>query len=198
MKNPIRLAVLLLVLSMVVSACGGTPAAPTASPAGALSEDYENAISVRNQLLLGTLRLQGTAEALTADQAKSLLPLWQAVQALTGSETTAEEETDAVLNQIEAALTPAQVRAIAALQLTNEHLTAWYSEMGVVLPTPQPGVTPMSGSGKNSGLTTEQREATKAAAAAAGTPVAVGTGGGSARNTLLLDTVIQTLEALAS
>ena len=187
----------LLVTISLLTACGGTPATPTPAPTSALSEDYEDALSTRNQLLLGTLRLQGTAQQLTAAQAQALLPLWQAFKTLTSSETTAAEETTAVLNQIQSTLTAAQVQAVVDLKLTNADLTAWYAEQGITMPTPQPGVTPVQG-GKNSDLSQEQREATRVAAGTAGTPVASGGTSGTSRGTLLVDAVITALQQLGA
>ena len=94
--------VIVLSLALLVAACGGAPAADqAAAPAagtslpsaaegsGGLVEDYPDALSVRNQLSLGTLRLEGTANAITAAQATSLLPLWQALKTLSASSTSA-------------------------------------------------------------------------------------------------------------
>jgi hypothetical protein len=187
--------VIVLSLAVLVAACGGAatpaPAAAPAASSGGLVEDYADALSVRNQLALGTLRLEGTANAISASQATKLLPLWQALKTLAASSTSATEEVTAVQNQISAAMTPAQISAIAGLKLTNAMLQTYYVEIGVsVASTPEPGVTPQSSSLKD--LPPEQREAAKATAAAQGTP----TGGGSgstAKKDALLDNVIQLL-----
>ena len=194
--------VIVLSLAVLVAACGGAPAAaqprrrrpgqPSArgGSSGGLVEDYPDALSVRNQLALGTLRLEGTANAVTAAQAAKLLPLWQALKTLSASSTSATEEVTAVQNQISAAMDPAQVSAIAGLKLTNAMLQAYYVEIGVsVASTPEPGVTPQSSSLKD--LPPEQREAAKATAQAQGTPV--GSGSSSAKKDALLDNVIQLL-----
>ena len=95
--------------------------------------------------------------------------------------------------QILAALTPAQVTALAGLRLTNAMLQAYYVEIGVASSTtPEPGVTPQSGSMKD--LPPEQREAAKATAAALGTPVGTG---GSAKKDALTDNVVALLTAKA-
>ncbi len=192
--------VILLSLAVLAAACGGTPAPATprpAAPAAAASglvDDYDDALSIRNQLALGTLRLEGTANAITAEQAASLLPLWQAHKTLSASTTTATEEVAAVQDQISAALEPAQISAIAGLRLTNAMLQAYYVEIGVTVEkTPEPGVTPQSSSLKD--LSPEQREAAKATAQALGTPVGAGSGSAttSAKKDVLLDNVIALL-----
>lgn len=191
--------VLLLSLAVLAAACGGAPApAPVtpqaAAPAAAASglvDDYDDALSIRNQLALGTLRLEGTTNAITTEQAARLLPLWQALKTLSASTTTATEEVTAVQDQISAALEPAQISAIAGLRLTNAMLQAYYVEIGVTeVKTPEPGVTPQSSSLKD--LPPEQREAAKATAQALGTPVGAGAGSSAAgaKKDALLDNVI--------
>jgi len=55
-------------------------------------------------------------EALAAE----VLPLWQAAQSLSSSDTAADIEVEAVLNQIQDAMQPAQVAAIDEMQLTSD------------------------------------------------------------------------------
>ncbi len=199
MKTKILISVLSIVLAISAAACGATP---TPTPTGsALATTYADALSARNQLLLGTLRLQGTANAVAAAQAKQLLPLWQALKGLTTTQTAVSAEITALQQQIERAMTPAQMQAIAGLSLTNADLTAWYTEQGVVLPTPVPGVTsqstPGTGAGRSSTLSTADREATRTAQGTMGTPVSGGNGGTS-RSTILMDKVIELLTLKAS
>lgn len=211
--KPIKPILMILTLSLLLAACAApTPVAPdvgvTSAPevvaiestptpyaAAALSTAYADAASLRNQLAYGTLQLKGTDQAITPEQAKALLPLWQAVVALSGDETTAAEELTAVQNQITEAMTPAQLEAIAAMQLTNSDLNAFYAEYGIVFPTPEPGVTKVPG--KNSGLSQTDREATKTAAQALGTPVGTGSSTGQAARTLLFEKTIEYLLELA-
>ena len=207
--------VFMLVLTTVMSGCGGNSAPTTAESEGAkaqdvepvetpaagdseeiltdiLSDDYDDALSARNQLALGSLRLEGGANAVTPEQAQELRLYWQALKALSADSTTATEETSAVQNQIVDVMMPEQLEAIAAMRLTNADLNEFYVEQGVELTTPEPGVTPQSG--KNSGLSTNDREATRTAAEALGTPVSGGGGGGGAeRRDILLDTLIELL-----
>ena len=203
----------LTILALTLAACGGStstvpaasaasaaqPAAPSVSvndatptplAAAYLSTTYPDATNLRNQLALGTLKLEGTANAITAEQAKALLPLWQAIVALSGT-TTVEAELTAVQNQIVEALQPAQLQAIGALQLTTAQLNAFYAEKGIVMPTPVPGVTKVPGSG--SGVSSADKEATRTTATALGTPTS--SGAGQAAKTLLFDTVIELLTA---
>ena len=53
------------------------------------------------QLAVGTLMLEETPQAVTAEQARELLPLWQMLRTLQQSDTAAQAEIEAVLNQIQ-------------------------------------------------------------------------------------------------
>lgn len=213
--RPFFVLTLLLIFSVVLAACSSTtpaaqvieeiqpPAAviseatptPTTTttpyPPATLNTDYEDAASLRNQLAYGTLKLEGSDQAITLEQAKVLLPLWQAIVALSGNETTATEELTAVQNQIIEGLTPAQLEAIVIKRITNTDLNAFYAEHGITFPTPEPGVTKVPGSGKN--RSQEDKEATRAAAAALGTSGEMGSGTGQTARTLLFTAVVELL-----
>jgi len=205
-KQPI--ASLLAVAGALILAACGAPAQPSAdtvatatplvaaeaTPVGPLNTEFADAASLRNQLAYGTLLLEGTAQAVTAEQSQALLPLWQAIVALSGTETTAPEELTAVQNQITAAMTTEQLEAIAAQRITNATLSAFYAEHGIVLATPVPGVTKVPGSG--SGVSPEDKAATRTAAEALGTPT--GSGAGQAAKTFLFDSVIELLATRAA
>ncbi len=107
------------------------PAAPVAAAPVTLSEEYESALTIKNQLILGSIWMEGTPDAITPEQAKTLLPYWQLYRSLTASDTAATEETTAVQNQILALMTPDQIQAIAAMQITNDDMQAYYVEIGV-------------------------------------------------------------------
>ncbi len=125
-----------LLLAALLAGCEvGAPAAATPTITGAwgytsqyLKTSYPGALSVMNQLALGTLKLEGTANAVTAEQARTLLPLWQLFQ---GSALRDDAERRATLVAIEKAMTPAQLQAIAALQLTESDLQSWAQEQGL-------------------------------------------------------------------
>jgi hypothetical protein len=87
--------------------------------------------------------------------------------------------------------------AIAAMQITNTELNAFYAEKGIVFPTPVPGETPTSGKGKD--LSQADKEATRTAAEALGTPVGTSSGSGTGQEAkiLLFDTMIELLTARA-
>ncbi len=170
MKSQKYLSLILIVLALALAACGGTDETDMAAgnesggetAVATLAEEYDDALTIRNQLLLGIIRLEGTEQAVYSEQTAELTTLWQAFAALSDSGTAAPEETEAIQNQIIAALTAEQVSAIAAMRLTNVKLQEFYVETGISeVKTPEPGVTPQSQ--RMSDLPPEDREATRAA-----------------------------------
>ncbi len=186
-----KLFLILSLIAMLGSACA--PAAPaavtTSASTTAIDITFTDAASLRSQLAYGTIKLKDSPNVITPAQAKTLIPLWQAVIALSGDETTATEELTAVQDQITQALTPAQIQAVAEMKITNAELNTFYAQFGVVLPTPVPGVTKVPGSGK----TEEEKAASRATAAAAG----LTTGTGMTAKTLLFEKVIEYLTVIA-
>jgi hypothetical protein len=110
-----------VVASLLIS-CSGT-AQPTTTPTG-LSESYGGALSVESQLMAGSLMLEDTDLAINADQASELLLLWKAYRSVSNSDTAAQIELDAVVTQVEEAMSAEQIDAIRAMQLTSEDLPA--------------------------------------------------------------------------
>jgi len=92
-----------------------------------LGSGSEDGLGPDAQLALGTLMLEGTDHAVSSDQAKTLLSLWQALQ----GGVTAEDEIKAVLRGIEGAMTGEQLAAIADMQLNQEDLESWMEEQGM-------------------------------------------------------------------
>ena len=122
----------LALAATVLVGCGGgeaTPATVDEGDTGAYTSDvldasYPDALNVRSQMVLGTIRLEETGNAVTPEQAQALLPLWKALQ----GNVSAQQEVAAVLKQIEGAMTSEQMEAIAAMQLTQEDLRTWMQE----------------------------------------------------------------------
>ncbi len=79
---------------------------------------------IESKLAMGTLKLEGTANAITTQQAKDLLPLWKAVKSMSASTTTSQQEMDALYKQIQDTMTAGQVQAIKDMQLKPEDYQA--------------------------------------------------------------------------
>jgi hypothetical protein len=183
-----RLMVMLLAAALVLAACSSNaPAAPLPGTgpdtyqSKLLTTDYEGATSVRNQFMLGTLNLAGTPQAVTAEQAAKLLPLWQALRATTKTGGASQDEINALLSQIEGSMTAEQLTAIHEMKLSFSDMQTWAQANGVTLGAGggQPGM----------GMTAEQRATRQAQEGR--TP---GSAGGAM--TALMDAVIKYLEGL--
>ena len=215
--------IIFIMITLLLTACAGSPADAPAEPVveqavevanavaeithtpmppaeaaeetgiAVLSTEYDDAANLRNQLAYGTILLEGTAQAVTVEQAKYLLPLWQAIMALSNTSESVPEELAAVQEQITAGLSPEQITAIVSMQITNTGLNEYYSSIGIVMSTPEPGVTREPGSGKN--ISDEDREATRTAREASGLE---GTGSGQASKTALFEVVVSLLTERAS
>jgi hypothetical protein len=150
-----------------------TAAAPTTaatqdtSGATALDTSYENAVSVEMQLILGTLNLTGDL-AVTEGQASDLLPLWTDLKTLSmsmgpgqaqanatpqpqGADSETQAQVDALVSQIEAAMTPEQIEAIAAMKITQDSAMTIMQAQGLTMgggsgnPPPSGGQPPSDG-----------------------------------------------------
>jgi len=123
--------------ALILSACS-TPdgAATSAAQAGAtatpgiLSENYSGALPVNSQLALGTIKLKDTPDAITAEQAAVLLPLWQALQTLSTKTTASQIEVNALIGQIQETMKPNQLQTIAGFKLTQADTQAVLQALG--------------------------------------------------------------------
>ncbi len=183
----------------------------------ALDASYPDALDQSGQLALGTMRLEGTEQAVTPEQATTLLPLWQVIRegSLQG-----DAETNAIISQIQGAMTPEQLEAIVAMQLTAEDLQSWAQEQGLG-----------SGAGRGEGqagggqnlseeeraerlaqfgdaeggppagfgeLSEEEREAMRATIEAGGMPAGGVPGAGSGQLTIVLNPLVDMLTQRAA
>ncbi len=112
--------VLLLTGALVLSACGAQNASTTSGASGFRNNSAlrSRPLSPEAKLALGTIKLEGTPEAVDASQAAKLLPLWQLMAQLNGSSSTAPQEVTAVIDQIQTMMDPVQLKAIGGMQLT--------------------------------------------------------------------------------
>jgi hypothetical protein len=211
MKRLTSLLILFLVFIVAIAACApaaetvsAAPVIVTETPMGivvaqtgsilptvtatvvrpTIAADYENALSLRLLLSLGTLKLTETSLPLTSNQASQLLPLWQGLINLTQSGSSAQEEVNTLLVQIENTLTPQQVAAINAMQLTQVELQAWAQANGIIAGSGG-GQGQGQGQGGGGGVSPEAR-ATKQASQGQGVPAGGDNGLSAAIETALL------------
>lgn len=179
MKIQIRkiLMIVMVCTLLGLSACQGDVSADQASSASAQTVVQPTQVVLESkaatevvpaatlealQLVFGTLKLQGTEQALTSAQAAVLLPLWTNYQTLTAEmnpgqdrgqdpaqteatpsapqqNTELQTQIDDLLTQIQAAMTTEQIGAIEALQITQESAQTLMEELGITLETPAQG-----------------------------------------------------------
>ncbi len=115
------------------ASAAAAPAGQTSSVAGGatqLNEDYDKALPVASQLILGSMKLEDGEQAVDAAEAGQLLPLWQAYQSLSTSDITAPAELEALVKQIEGTMKPDQIAAIAAMKLTSDNIAETLQALG--------------------------------------------------------------------
>lgn len=117
------------IFALALTACAG--AAPASNSNSNQGDGAARPLSLPAKLLVGTLKLENTTNAVNAQQAEALLPLWQLYKSLEASGTTATQETDSVAQQIQAAMTADQVKAIDALNLTGRDTFAVMQQLGL-------------------------------------------------------------------
>jgi hypothetical protein len=143
MKKAVVVLTILAILSVLVACSKTSTTTGTARTSTVLPMEAE--------LLVGTFKLEDTGLAITADQAKQLLPLWQTLQSLSTSSTSATEEINAVVDQIKTAITTAQMDKITAMKLTQQDMMSIMSIAGVSRNGDSTTATPIALNGLPSG-----------------------------------------------
>jgi hypothetical protein len=98
------------------------PGESPSSTQGVIRVDYQNALPIGTQLALGIFKLESVNAPLSKEQAAALLPLWKAYRNLTKSDTSAAEEINGLVDQVQETLDEQQLQSIAAMQLTGRDL----------------------------------------------------------------------------
>ena len=127
----------------------------SASASVALSATYANAVSIEQQLILGTFKLAGTDLAVSEEQASILVPLYTNLKTIVESTMPAQgtqsdpasaqpqavsaetrAQIDTIIKNILAAMTPEQVKAISDMQVTREIAQTIMTENGISMVGP--------------------------------------------------------------
>src|SRR5271157_3301726 len=136
MKVKIVVIISLLLGAALVAGCGIIPGlgsnsnTPPSTPIGPINSSYSNAISPAQQLILGTINLQGNL-VITPNEAAQLVPLWEAYQTLSISNTASPLELQATLVQVEQTMTPDQVQSIVNMKLTRQDMGTIFQQLGI-------------------------------------------------------------------
>jgi len=140
----------LMIFTIALTACSSTSS--TSTQVGLTQT--ENGLPTATQLVLGSLKLEDTTNSITSEQATELLPMWQVYEELLGSDTAAQEEIDALTEQIQETMTSDQMQAITDMQLTQQDMfTAMQGASTVTTSTSQSSsnITIPSGGGAAGG-----------------------------------------------
>jgi hypothetical protein len=114
-KPPLYVLTLLILILTACNASNGPQLASASS---------NNTLPIETQLVVGTLQLDGTEQAVTSEQAKELLPMWQVYQDISGSSTAAQAEVDGLIEQIQETMNAGQMQAITTMNLTQQDVFA--------------------------------------------------------------------------
>lgn len=109
----------LCALALALTACGSRTNGATNGFGGSGSGSFRNAtLTPDAKLALGTIKLEGSAQAVDPATAAKLIPLWQLMVQLHSSSSTAPQEVTAVVDQIRATMAPAQLSQIDGMSLS--------------------------------------------------------------------------------
>ena len=117
----------LTVMTLTLTACGGASNGTQQAAPG----QQGGSLPIQEQILIGTFKLEGTDQAVTAQQAAQLIPLWQVYNDLSTSDTAAQEEIDGLVQQIQDTMTPEQIQAIADMNLTRQDIFTIMQDQGI-------------------------------------------------------------------
>jgi len=154
--------VVTLIAALALAACNKaepTPESAIVLPEGEMAGP-QGSLQGATRLALGLLQLEGTEQAVTAEQAGEMLPLWKAIQ---GGALQGTAETEAVLKQIDGVLDEDQSAAIEGMELTFQDLQAWMESpaaqaLGIEMPSrPEGQVAGPDDGGAFPNMTEEQR-----------------------------------------
>ena len=123
----------LLIFTLLMTACGANVSNAGGPASGVPGDPAAGELSLAIQVAIGTFKLDETVNAVTAEQAQELLPLWQTLQVLSESDTAAQQEKDALVEQIQETMTAEQRQAITEMNLTREDMMTVMQERGLAM-----------------------------------------------------------------
>jgi len=160
MKKMIFPITVLITLAFILTACGSrsstgssnTQSGQGQNTAGQGQGINNRPISPQMELAVGIFKLEGTPQAVNAQEAAQLIPLLQLYGQLETSSSSAPQEVTAAFNQIKSTMTTDQINTINAMNLTNQEAFTFMQQQGIVQAggfngTPQANRTPRAGGG---------------------------------------------------
>ncbi|HTP00525.1 MAG TPA: hypothetical protein VMJ64_04070 [Anaerolineales bacterium] len=128
----------LLIIGLLLTACGSANTSTSGngfggggtSTTGFRTNRTSTPLSPEAKLALGTIKLEGTNEAVDPEMAAKLIPLWQLMVQVKSSSTSAPQEAAAVLDQIRATMKPAQLNNIDKMSLSSADMFTAFQTQG--------------------------------------------------------------------
>ena len=152
------LLTILFALLFVVTACGSGSASTNSVGGGNASTNSfrSNAaastpLDAESKLALGTLKLEGTKQAIDPKMAANLIPLWQLLYQLKSSTSSAPQEVTAVVDQIKATMTPVQVSTINNMTLSQADIFTAFQQANGSSGTTSTGTSGSTGRNRGGG-----------------------------------------------
>jgi predicted small secreted protein len=131
MKKTIFILLSFLMM-LTIAACGNVSAGVDQDVSGSdPAEERPLETPMETQLMLGTVKLEETDNAVNSVQASELLPLWKTLRSLVSSETAAQAEIDAVIAQIQDTMSDEQMMAIEEMGLTMQDFASVAETLGI-------------------------------------------------------------------
>ena len=116
-----------ITILFMLAACGSSSASTNTFRS---STGGNRPLNPESKLALGTIKLEGTSQAVDPEMAANLLPLWQLLFQLNTSSSTAPQEVTAVVDQIQTTMTPAQIKTINGMQFTQADIFTAFQQQG--------------------------------------------------------------------
>jgi hypothetical protein len=138
---------ILFTLLFVLTACGSGNASTNSFRSSAASTP----LNPESKLALGTIKLEGTKQAIDPKTAASLLPLWQLLFQLKSSNSSAPQEVTAVVDQIKTTMTPEQLNTINSMSLTSADIFTVFQQANGSGGTTGSGTSGSNGGGNRGG-----------------------------------------------
>jgi len=125
--------IIILLITLIATACSGNRPDPANTASGPQGDFGAGELPAATQLIIGTLKLEDTNQTVSTEQAAELLPLWQTLQVLADSDSAADQETEALITQIQETMTAEQMQAITDMNLTREDMMSIMQEQGLAM-----------------------------------------------------------------
>ena len=124
----VALLTALTTLLFALAACGSTPADSGSTNGFRAGAGATGPLNAQEKLALGTIKLEGTKQAVDPKAAANLVPLWQLLFQLNSSSSSASQEVTAVVDQIKATMTPTQLSTINSMTLTQADIFSVFQQ----------------------------------------------------------------------